>query len=246
MDSLTKWTEAFPLRNKEAETVAKVLFSRFGVPLSILSDQGKEVDGRIMNEVCRLFRIEKLRTTPYKPSTNQVKRFHRTMNSVLAKTVAEHQKNWDIRLPFVMAAYRASRHDATGYSPNFLVLGREARAPPDIVYGSPNEKPDETYDSFVERMRERSVAAFAEVRSSLKRSAERNKRHYDLGVKAKRFRVGQWVLYFNPRKLRGKQMKWIRQCEGPFLVVKVPSSVTVVIQRSAKAKPKTVHIDKLK
>ena len=87
MDSWTKWTEAYPLRNKEAETVAKVLveqvFTRFGVPLSILSDQGKEVDGRIMNEVCRLFGIEKLRTTPYKPSTNQVERFHRTMNSIM-------------------------------------------------------------------------------------------------------------------------------------------------------------------
>ena len=250
MDSFTKWTEAFPLRNKEAETVAKVLveqvFTRFGTPLSILSDQGKEVDGRIMNEVCRFFGIEKLRTTPYKPSTNQVERFHRTMNSVLAKTVAEHQKDWDIRLPFVMAAYRASRHDATGYSPNFLVLGRQARAPPDIIYGSPNEEQDETYDSFVERIRERSVTSFAEVRNNLRRSAERNKRYYDLGLKPKRFKVGQWVLYFNPRKLRGKQMKWIRQYEGPFLVVKVPSSVTAVIQRSAKAKPKTVHIDKLK
>ena len=129
----TKWTEAFPLRNKEAETVVKVLveqvFTRFGTPLSILSDQGKEVDGRFVNEVCRLFGIEKVRTSPYKPSTNEVERFHRTMNSVLAKTVAEHQKDWDIRLPFVMAAYRASRHEATGYSPNFLVLGREARAP---------------------------------------------------------------------------------------------------------------------
>ena len=108
MDSFTKWTEAFPLRNKEAETVAKVLveqvFTRFGTPLSVLSDQGKEVDGRIMNEICRLFGIEKLRTSPYKPSTNQVERFHRTMNRVLAKTVAEHQKDWDIRLPFVMAA----------------------------------------------------------------------------------------------------------------------------------------------
>jgi len=76
MESFTKWTEAFPLRNKEAESVAKVLveqvFSRFGVPLSMLSDQGKEVGGRIMNEVCRLFGIEKLRTTPYEPSTNQV------------------------------------------------------------------------------------------------------------------------------------------------------------------------------
>jgi len=131
-----------------------------------------------------------LTTTPYKPSTNQVERFHRTMNSVLANTVAEHQKYWYIRLPFVMAAYRASRHDATGFSPNFLVLGREARAPPDIVYGSPNEELDETYDSFVKRMRERSVAAFAVVRFSLKRSAERNKRYYDLGVKAKRCHVG--------------------------------------------------------
>ena len=115
-----------------------------------------------MNEVCRLFGIEKLRTTPYKPSTNQVERFHRTMNSVLAKTVAEHQKDWDSRLPFVMAAYRASRHDATGYSPNFLVLGCEARAPPDIIYGNPNEEWNETYDAFVERVREKSVTRSAE------------------------------------------------------------------------------------
>ena len=94
MDSFSKWAEAYPLRNKEAETIAKVLveqvFARFGCPLSILSDQGKEVDGRIMKEVCRLFGIEKLRTTPYKPSTNQVERFHRTMNSVLAKTAVSY------------------------------------------------------------------------------------------------------------------------------------------------------------
>ena len=43
MDSFTKWAEAFPLRSKEAEPIAKILveqvFSRFGIPLSILSDQ---------------------------------------------------------------------------------------------------------------------------------------------------------------------------------------------------------------
>jgi len=48
-----------------------------------------------MNEVCRLFGIEKLRTTLYKPFTNQAERFHRTINSVLAKTVAENQRDWD-------------------------------------------------------------------------------------------------------------------------------------------------------
>ena len=97
------FTEAYPLGNKEAETIAKALneqlFCRFRPPLSILSDQGKEVDERIMNEVCRLFGVAKLRTTSCKPSTNQVERFHRTMNAILAKTIDEHQRDWDSQLP---------------------------------------------------------------------------------------------------------------------------------------------------
>ena len=53
-------------------------------------------------------------------------------------------------------------------------------------------------------------------------------------------------MYFNPRKLWSRQMKWIRQYEGPYLILEVPSSVTAKIQRTAKAKPKIIHIDKLK
>ena len=181
------------------------VFACFGTPLLILSDQGKEVEGRIMNEVCRLFGIEKLRTTPYKPSMNQVERFHQTMNSVLAKTLSENQKDWEVRLPFVMSAYHATRH---GYTPNFLVLGREARGPPDIVFGHPDEEVDKSYDSFVEKVRERSIAPYSEVRNGLQRSAKRNKRYYDIGLKPKKFAIGDWVLYFNPRKLRSRQMKW--------------------------------------
>ena len=150
-----------PLQQK-AEKIAKYnqVFNRFGTPLS---DPGKEVDGRIMNEVCRQFGIEKLRTTPYKPSTNQVEWCHRTMNSILAKTVS-----------FALAAFRATRPNSTGYTPNFLVLGRKVRALPDIVYGNPEDEPDEDYDSFVEKMRENSDCAFSEVRISLQKSAERN------------------------------------------------------------------------
>ena len=127
-----------------------------------------------------------------------------------------------------------------------LKLGREARLPLDIVYGSPDEELAEDYDRFVERVRERTTA-FAEVRENLKRSAERNKRYYDLGVKSKRFEVGQWVLYIKTkRKLRGKKMKWKRQYEGPFLVIRTPSSETVEIQKSAKTRARVVHIDELK
>jgi len=216
MDAFTKWAEAFPLHRKEAEPIARILveqlFTRFGPPLSLLSDMGREVDGRIMREVCQLFGIEKLRTTAYKPSTNQVEHFHRTMNSILAKTVSEHQRDWDTHLPYAMAAYRATQHDATGYSPNMLVLGRETRAPPDLVYGAPDEEvtSEMTYDRYVADLHDKAVEAFHEVRVSLQKSANRNKKYYDLGLKQQQFATGDWVLYFNPRKLRGKQTKWVR------------------------------------
>jgi len=251
MDAFTKWAEAFPLRSKEAEPIARILveqlFTRFGPPLSLLSDMGREVDGRIMREVCQLFGVEKLRTTAYKPSTNQVECFHRTMNSILAKTVSEHQRDWDTRLPYAMAAYRATQHDATGYSPNMLVLGRETRAPPDLVYGAPGEDTsDVTYDKFVAEMRDKAVEAFHDVRVSLQKSASRNKKYYDLGLKQQQFATGDWVLYFNPCKLRGKQMKWVRKFEGPFLVVSKPTSLTAKIQRSPKTQIRVAHNDKLK
>jgi len=78
-----------------------------------------------MNEICRLFDIDKVRTTPYEPSTNQAERFHRTLNSILAKMVANYQTDWDLQLPFALAAYRVTHHNSTGYTPNFLIFGRE-------------------------------------------------------------------------------------------------------------------------
>jgi len=67
VDAFTKWAEAFPLRSKEAEPIVKVLieqvFFRFGTPVSLLSDQGKEVDGNIMKHVCRMLGIDKLHTS---------------------------------------------------------------------------------------------------------------------------------------------------------------------------------------
>ena len=111
-------------------------FSRYGMPRRILSDQGKEFMSEIFVELCKAMDIEKVRTSPYKPSTNGcIERFHRTLNSMLGKVIETNQRNWDECLPAVMAAYRAAKHDSTGYTPNKLVFNRENRMPIDIVLG---------------------------------------------------------------------------------------------------------------
>jgi len=250
VDGFTKHAEAFPIRNHDAETIAKILveqvFCRYCAPLSLLTDQGKDVDGKLMKAACDLLGIDKLRTSPYKPSTHQVERLHRTLNAILGKTVSLHQRDWDLRLSSAMAAYRVSRHDATGYSPNMLMLGRETRMPVDIIYETPDELAAPSYDGYAGELQQRLVTAYEEVRRELRRTAERNKRYYDVTVKPHRYVAGDWVYYYNPRKRPGRQDKWERKFSGPYLIIATPSPVNVTIQQSVKAKPFTVHVDKVK
>ena len=103
-----------------ARVIVEQCICRFGVPLSLLTDNAKKLDGDLMAEICRLLRIEKLRTTMYKPSANAaVERFHRTLNGIIAKLI-DSEKDWDLMLPFVMAAYRSSSHESTEFTPIFL------------------------------------------------------------------------------------------------------------------------------
>jgi len=201
-----------------------------------------------MKEVCRLLDVDKLHTTAYKASTNAaIERFHRTLNAMLGKVINERQSDWDLWLPYVMAAYRSTRHESTSFSPNYLLMGREVRAPIDLVLGT-GEVPmaEANYDDFVEDVQQRMKGAYDMVRQHIGRAAEKNKKYYDVRVRPTRYQAGDWVYYYNPRRYQGRQDKWVRKYGGPFCVTKVLGPVNVELQRSRNAKPFVVHIDKVK
>jgi len=160
--------------------------------------------------------------------------------------VSSRQTDWDEHLPYVAAALRASRSESTGYSANFLMLGREVNTPADIVYGLENPEPVASYDDLVESVRDKMNTAYELVRRNLGVTAERNKRYYDLRARPRSFSVGQLVYYFNPRKYAGRLDKWERKYTGPFRVEKVLSPVNVLLRKSNKWKPFVAHIDKVK
>jgi len=54
-----------------------------------------------------------------------------------------------------MAAYRATVHQSTGYSPNYLMLAKEVRSPVDLVFGTPSDRPPASYDDYSTAMEER-------------------------------------------------------------------------------------------
>lgn len=74
IDQFTKWIECFPLPNQKTERIAKSfvdnIICRLGCPLELHTDQGKNMDGTIMRQICELLQIAKTRTTPYHPASN--------------------------------------------------------------------------------------------------------------------------------------------------------------------------------
>ena len=243
----------WPFRNQAAVTVAKVLcdqfISRFGCPRQLLTDQGPCFESHLFQDLCRRLQIDKIRTSPYKASTNgMVERFHRTLNSMLGKVVSRRQKDWDTCLPGIMAAYRATPHSSTGYSPNLLFTGRETIAPIDLVL-SDNFVVDpvgQDVDSFVQSKLDQMQETSQLARSHLQRNARFRSVRYNLRVKPATFLVGQWVWYHCPRRTTGVKDKWAKYYDGPYKVLEQLGPVLYRIQKSARAHPKNVYVDKLK
>ena len=101
------------LSNQEAETVAKKLtnemFCRFFILEQLHSDQGRQLESKLISEMCKVQKICKTCTTPYHPQGDGlVERFNRTLISMLATATADHSLDWEECLPKVCFAYNTS------------------------------------------------------------------------------------------------------------------------------------------
>ena len=120
---------------------------------------------------------------------------------MMAKVVSENQRDWDQWLPSVMAAYRATVHEATEFTPNMLFLGRENYAPLDLMIGVPDREVQAwSPNEFVAKRQERMKVAYAMVRNHLGTHAVARKRYYDMRVRMRKFTPGEWVWLFQPRR----------------------------------------------
>jgi len=121
-DYFTKWVEAYPVPNHTAEMVAETIatnfFTRFGLPVTIHSDQGRDFESKLFQQMCELLGIEKTRTTPWNPqSDGTVERMNRTLETMLREKVSENQLDWDDHVAISCAAYRAVPHEAMRKTP---------------------------------------------------------------------------------------------------------------------------------
>ena len=249
-DYFTKWVEGYALPNQEAVTVADVLVKefvcRFGVPLFVHSDQGRNFESAVFGEMCRLLGISKTRTTPLHPqSDGMVERFNRTIESQLSKYVEDHQRDWDKHIPFLLMAYRTSVHEATGHSPSQLMLGRHLRLPIDLLLERPEGESPQLSTAYAERLLENLEDVHRFARKHLQQASDKMKERYDSSSQGRTLERGDAVWLFNPQRKKGVTPKLMRNWKGPYTVVKRINDVVYRIQLGPRTKPKVVHRNRL-
>ena len=126
-DLYTKYVVTVPLKDMTATTVANAIVEewimRYGAPDVLHTDQGTNFNSDLMHDICRLFMIDKTRTTPYHPQGfGQVERFNRVIADTISKYCAEKPHLWDTYLPYVTFVYNTTLHRTIGTTPYSMLF----------------------------------------------------------------------------------------------------------------------------
>jgi len=234
------------------------IFARFGLPLQLHSDQGRNFESTLVKELCALAGVHKTRTTPFHPrSDGLTERANRTILQMLRTTTTDHPQDWPNRLPALLSAYRATVHATTQTSPNLAMLGREVllpctlKAQPHMTLRCPQLTSLLSAITYVMHI---NVATFRNnlrdahqrVHASMHASARTQKRYFDARIKQQTFQVGQLVwMYWPLPRIRSTFRKLTKQWTGPWEILAFLSSLVVQVRHTTTRKCQTVHVDRL-
>ncbi|CEP06777.1 hypothetical protein, partial, partial [Parasitella parasitica] len=251
VDYLTNWpiARAVPVASMEAvaDFIYEEIVMRFGCPSEIITDRGANFTSGLVEAYTKRIGTNHKLTSAFHPRTNsKVERYNGTIKQMLRKYVNGAIHRWDDFVNTALWASRVRVHSTTGFSPFYLVYGREPKLPGDIL------RPYITKEMLLDK---RTVAditsrelellgqhrAAAEFR--LKAMGEADKKRWDAKIKPTSFEIGDLVILTHEGKL-GLEPRF----KGPYVVTKVfPDFGTYQLETVAgEPLQSLVHVDRLK
>ena len=212
VDHFTRFCQIYATRTKSSKAAASKLFGefilQFGFPHQIHHDQGGEFNSQLFKELHKLTKIRATNTTPYHPmGDGQVERCNRTIINLL-KALEENEKgDWKSHLPKIAFAYNSTINKTTGFTPFYLMFGRESILPIDSMFAEEfvSTSKNKSHREFVEKWQSSMKEAYELANKKIVKAAEYNKKYYDKNRKVREVEivVGDKVLVRNMREKGG-------------------------------------------
>lgn len=251
IDHFTRFVILIAIKNKEATTIVRNLmdrvFSIFGPPETLHSDQGTEFENQLVKELQNVFGYSKTRTAAYRPQGNSVlERVHSTLHSMLAMYSNLACDNWAELLPFVQLAHNTAYSSTLHETPHYLVFGRAPLLPVDLILGVPATDTPQSRLDYSRRTVENLQLAYELVRRNLKeRVSKQASANEKLSFPS--FTSGEKVLVHRPyHETDGPNPKLYSPWHGPYVVRSKLSPVTYRVSKPDDQVETTVHLGRMK
>lgn len=196
VDYFTKFALFFPLRTATTSSVLRVLedqvFLLFGAPKWFVCDNGPQFKSHQFQNLLKSYGITVSHTAHYHPQADPAERFNQTVETMLRAYAADNHRLWDKNLAKIGCAIRTSVHEVTRFTPYFATFGREISLNAGNVALPSGGIQVSSRDDVLQRSK-----AFEQltqdIRSRMKRAAERSKQRYDLRRRDVRYDIGDLV-----------------------------------------------------
>ena len=219
------------LKQKQHWATGKFLWNNFilhyGFSLKIITDQGWNIESELIENLCQLAGVQKLRTSPYhSPQTNgQCEHFNGTLLNMLGTLTPEQKKDWKCHVPALVHAYNCTRNAAIGFSPYYLLFGREPRLPVDVEFGlqrgSQKGSPGES--NYISQLRRRLKFAHRKAKHMAQKHQAKHRELCDLKCRGAALDVGD-LLLVKQTAWKGRHKIQDRWESGEYKVVGQPTA----------------------
>ena len=230
VDVNSRFTLLRALKDKSAISVARelmLIFTDFGFPKIIQSDNGKEFVNSIIESLFKTFKIDKRLTSPYHPRANGLaERFIQTTLGVLKKELYGDNTKWKTILPatqLMMNDKISVIHNSTPFS---VMFARKLNPFDNYEAASSNSQPKE---EFEKRLRFIDTVLRPALITANEKSKSRTKERFDKSHRLINFPIGSLVMIVN----NTKENKLETSYEGPYKVLKLHKGGSYTLQDAA-------------
>lgn len=132
-----KWVEAVPLSITNGKFVAlfitNYIICRYGVPSSIITDNGGQFKNKDLKELCKKFRITQHWSSIYYPQGNgQEEASNKAILKILHHTVSKSRRDYHLQINLALWVDQTSIITPTGAMPFTLVYGADVVLPIEV------------------------------------------------------------------------------------------------------------------
>ncbi|XP_060190562.1 uncharacterized protein LOC132619783 [Lycium barbarum] len=256
IDYFTKWVKATSHKSVTKKVVADFvrnhIICRFGVPESIITDNGANLNSHLMKDICEQFKITHRNSTAYRPQMNgAIEAANKNIKRIFRKMTDNH-KGWHEKLPYALLGYRTTTRTSTGGTPYLLVYGTKVVILAEVEIPSLRIIQEAKLDN-VEWVRAHyeQLALIDERRMVVvchgQLYRQRMIRDFNKRVRTRLFQIEQLVLkriFPHQEEYKGKfAPKW----QGPYVIRKVLSGGAVVLaEMDGQERPKPISSDAIK